>query len=79
MTEFSLDTNKRFPENCADFLEGVTDLDPEMAEILKANWDKLIAVVHRGERDTKSRTAFNEIIAEALDGLLTQDVAAEDE
>ena len=73
MADFNLDGSKRFPENCDDFLESVTDIDSEMAEILKTNWDKLLAVVHEGERDTRARTTFNEAIAAALDDLLTQE------
>lgn len=72
MSDFTFDGNKRFPENCAEFLESVKDIDPEMAEILKANWGKLLAVVREGERDIKARTTFNEAIAAALDDLLTQ-------
>ncbi|MCB9992249.1 MAG: hypothetical protein H6873_01180 [Hyphomicrobiaceae bacterium] len=77
MTDFTFDGSKRFPENCSEFLESVKDSDPEMAEILKANWEKLLAVVHDGERDTKARTSFNEAIAAALDELLTQDTEEE--
>jgi len=50
-----------------------------MTEILIANWDKLIAVVREGERDTKARTTFNEAIAAALDDLLTQETEQEGE
>lgn len=77
MTEFTLDGDKRFTENSAAFLESVKGIDSEMAEILEANWDKLLVVVRAGERDTKSRTTFNEAIASALDGLLSQETEAE--
>jgi len=70
MTDFTIDGGKRFPENCAHFLENVRDIDPEMAAILEANWEKLLSVVREGERDTKARTTFNEAIAVALDELL---------
>lgn len=79
MSDFTFDGSKRFPENCAEFLESVKDTDPEMAEILKANWDKLLTVVREGERDTKARTTFNEAIAAALDDLLTQETDQEGE
>lgn len=79
MTDFNFDAGKRFTENCADFLESVKDIDPEMAAILEANWDKLLAVVREGERDTKARTTFNEAIAAALDDHLTQEVDEEGE
>lgn len=79
MADFTFDGKKRFPENCAEFSESVKDIDPEMAEILKTNWDKLLAVVHEGERDTKTRTTFNEAVAIALDELLTQETDEEGE
>jgi len=79
MTDFTFDGETRFPENCAAFLESVKEIDPEMAEILDANWDKLLEVVRAGERDTKARTTFNEAIATALDDLLLKDVEAEGE
>ena len=70
MSDFKFDAGKRFADNASAFLENVEDIDPEMASILKGNWDNLIAVVAEGERDTKARTSFNETIAEALDDLL---------
>lgn len=77
MTEFILDGDKRFTENSAAFLESIKEIDSEMAEILETNWDKLLAVVRAGERDTKSRTTFNEAIVSALDGLLAKEAEAE--
>ena len=79
MTDFSFDEGKRFTDNCADFLESVKDIDPEMASILEQNWDKLLTVVMEGERDTKARTTFNEAIAKALDGLLAPKAEEEGE
>lgn len=79
MTDFALDDAKRFSENFSEFLESVKDIDPEMAEILKVNRDKLLAVVREGERDTKARTTFNEAIAAALDDLLAQGTDEEGE
>lgn len=76
MTDFTMDGEKRFPENCTAFLESVKEIDPQMADILHANWDKLLEVVHAGERDTKARTTFNETIAAALDELLKKSVEA---
>lgn len=77
MTDFTLDGEERFHENCTAFLVSVKEIDPEMAEILEANWDNLLAVVRAGERDTRSRTTFNEAIAKALDDLLTKEVEME--
>ena len=79
MTEFLFDDSKRFPDNCAGFLESTKDIDPKMAETLEANWDKILAVVHDGERDTKARLAFNETIAAVLDELLAQEIEVESE
>ena len=79
MTDFALDDAKRFSENFSEFLESVKDIDPEMAEILKVNRDKLLAVVREGQRDTKARTTFNEAIAAALDDLLAQGTDEEGE
>lgn len=77
MTKFTLDGDKRFTENSAAFLENIKEIDSELAEILETNWDKLLVVVRAGERDTKSRTTFNEEIASALDDLLAQEAETE--
>ena len=77
MSDFIFSDNKRFSDNCAAFLESVKGIDPEMAELLEANWGSLLAVVGDGERDSKARTAFNEAIAAALDDLLSQGAEAE--
>ena len=73
VSDFIFDDSKRFADNCAMFLESVEEIDTEMAALLKANWDKLLAVVLDGERNPRDRTAFNEAIATALDDILTQD------
>lgn len=77
MTDFGFDASKRFLDNCVGFLEGIKDIDPEMASILEQNWDKLLSVVIEGERDTKARSTFNEAIATALDGLLATNAEKE--
>ncbi|MCB4380042.1 hypothetical protein FZX02_06145 [Synechococcus sp. MU1644] len=79
MTDFNLDGEERFNENCTAFLASMKEIDPEMAAILESNWDNLLAVVREGKRDTKSRTTFNETIAIALDELLTNEVEPEGE
>jgi hypothetical protein len=71
MTAFNFDSLKRFPDNSAAFLESVKDIDPAMASILENNWDKLLDVVIKGERNTRARADFNEAIVIALDGLLS--------
>ncbi|MAS87231.1 MAG: hypothetical protein CMH30_04555 [Micavibrio sp.] len=77
MTGFTLDETKKFSENCTIFLESVKDIDPEMTKILEANWDKLLAVVRAGERDTKARTTFNEAILTALNLHLAEKLETE--
>lgn len=79
MSDFIFDDSKKFSDNCTAFVESVKDIDPEMAAILEANWAELLVVVCDGERDTKARITFNEAIAAALDGILTQDAEAEGE
>lgn len=79
MADFNFDPLKRFPDNCANFLENVKHIDPEMASILENNWDKLLDVVIEGERNTRARADFNEAIVIALDGLLTAKAEVEGE
>ncbi|MBL3610843.1 hypothetical protein [Rhodovulum sulfidophilum] len=79
MSNFIFDDSKRFSGNCTAFVESVKDIDPEMAEILEANWAKLLPVVRDGERVSKARTTFNEAIAVALDEILTRDAETEGE
>ncbi|WP_416877408.1 hypothetical protein [Litorimonas sp.] len=79
MSDFTFDGNKRSSENSANFLQSIEDIDPEMAEILQVNWDKLLTVVREGERDSKARAEFNETIAVALDEFLTRDTDGENE
>lgn len=67
MADFGFDDSKSFQDNCAAFLQAVESVDQELAAILKANWDKLEKIVHEGQRDSKSRTQFNDAVAEALD------------
>ena len=50
---------KIFAQNCEAFLEAIKADDPEMAAILRDNWDALVAVVREGERDSKARGDFN--------------------
>jgi hypothetical protein len=79
MADFSFDREKSFEENQNAFLESTKGIDAEMAEVLAVHCDKLISVVHEGERDTRARVAFNEAIVAALDSLLTKEVEGESE
>ena len=69
MLGYLFDDSKSFSENCQAFLETVKSDDPEMAAILRDNWDALGAVVREGERDLKARGEFNSDVAAALDSL----------
>jgi hypothetical protein len=71
---FRFDDSKSFEENCKAFLEAVNSDDPEMATILRCNWDTLIAIVHEGQREYKVRGNFNASVAYALDALVVQPV-----
>ena len=65
--DFHFDESKRFAENCEAFLETLKTDDPEMAAILRDNWDALVAVVREEERDSKACGEFNARVASALD------------
>ena len=67
MANFRFDEGKNFAQNCEVFLEAIEADDPEMAAILRENWDGLVAVVRAGERDSKTRGEFNAKVASALD------------
>ncbi len=70
MAGFRFDEGKSFTQNCEAFLEAIKADDPEMAAILHDNWDKLVAVVREGERDSKARGEFNAEVAAALDAFV---------
>ena len=67
MADFRFDEGKNFAQNCEAFLESIKVDDPEMAAILRDNWDALVAVVRAGERDSKARGEFNAQVASVLD------------
>lgn len=69
MADFRFDDSKGFEENCATFLEAIKADDPEMAAILRDNWDALVAIVREAERDSKARGEFNASVAAALDAI----------
>lgn len=68
---FRFDQNKNFAENSEAFLEAISAQDPDMAAILRANWDELNEIVREGERDHAARRKLNTKIASALDALVT--------
>ena len=49
MSDFIFDDSKRFADNSTAFLESIQEIDPEMAMLLKANWDQLLAIVCDGD------------------------------
>lgn len=67
MPDFRFDDSKSFEENCEAFLEAIKADDPEMAAILRDNWNALVSIVREGERDSKARGKFNTNVAAALD------------
>lgn len=69
---FRFDDSQSFEENCEAFLKAVNDDDPEMAAILRSNWDALVAIVQEGQRDSKVRGDFYANVALALDDLATK-------
>ena len=75
MADFRFYESKSFAENSEAFLEVLKSDDPEMAAILRDNWDALVAVVHEGERDLKKRRELNTNIASALDALVRPGVS----
>ena len=72
------DQNKSFAENSEAFLEAVSAQDPEMAAILRANWDALLAIVREGEKEYAARRSFNASVASALDAFVASSVPKED-
>ena len=67
MTNFRFDGDKGFAQNCETFLDAITADDPEMATILRDNWDALVAVVREGERVSTARNEFHSAVATTLD------------
>lgn len=77
-TNFRFDENKSFAENGEAFLDALVAQDPDMAAILRANWDRLLAIVRGGKRDHEARKEFNTKVISELDALVTPSVPRED-
>ena len=71
MPGFGFGETDSFEENWEAFLAEMESVDADMAGILRANKDKLAAIVRQGHRDAHARADFNAGVMEALDGLLT--------
>ena len=69
IVDFRFDDSKSFAENGEAFLEALEYDAPEMADILRDNWDALVAIVREGDRDLGARSNFNTKVALALDAL----------
>lgn len=67
---FGFDENKPFSANFEAFLDHMKSVDDGMADILRANADKLAVIVKDGERNAQARADFNALIATALDKLV---------
>ena len=52
------------------FLTAMDAMDADMGAILRANENKLVAIVREGNRNTQARSDFNTAVAKALDRLL---------
>ena len=72
MPNFHFNDDKGFSENCDVFFEVINASDPEMAAVLRDNWDALVAAVREGERDPQARREFNSTVASALDSLVKE-------
>lgn len=68
------DEAESFADNCEAFFERLKEVDAEMATILRGNWDAIVAIVHDGERDSKTRGELNAKVASALDALVAKPV-----
>ena len=69
MPGFRFSDTATFDTNLESFLTDINSVDPIMADILRANKDKLAAIVRQGDRNAQARADFNAAIVEALDSL----------
>ena len=73
MTNFHFDEHKSFAENCEAFLNAIKADDPEMAAILRDNWDALSTIVQEGGgTNSQTRRGLNAKVAIALDALVVK-------
>jgi hypothetical protein len=75
MPAFRFQEDKSLDANWTAFMAEMQSVDPQLAAILAANKDKLIAVVTQGNRDARARGEFNAAIASALDAIVTAENA----
>ena len=79
MPDFEFDATASLETNLEAFLAEMDTVDAEMAVILRANIDTLADVVRNGERNSSSRADFNTEVMQALDALLLQRAAENDD
>ena len=79
MPDFEFDATASLETNLEAFLAEMDTVDAEMAVILRANIDTLADVVRNGERNSRSRADFNTEVMQALDALLLQRAAENDD
>jgi hypothetical protein len=70
MSDFRFQQSKSFEENSQAFLDELETQDSELANILRQNWDQMLAIVTDGQSSSSDRTEFNRAIGTALDALL---------
>jgi hypothetical protein len=71
MPGFEFGDAHSFKANWESFLAEMEGIDADMAGILRANTEKIAAVVRQGTRNQQARASFNANVIRALDGLLT--------
>jgi hypothetical protein len=71
MPGFRFDDAHPFRANWESFLTEMEGVDADMAGILRANKEKIAAIVCQGTRNSQARAIFNASVIAALDGLLT--------
>ena len=70
MPRFRFGESSSFEINWEAFLVEMESVDADMADILRANKDKLVAIVRQGNRNANGRADFNASVMDALDRLL---------
>lgn len=69
MPGFRFSETESFQSNWEAFLTEMECLDPAMGSILRANSEKLAAIVQQSNRNSQARSDFNTAIVAALDSL----------
>jgi hypothetical protein len=67
MEEFRFDQELSTDDNIKSFYFYLQNIDPDLAEILKANIGKLIPLPPQGSKRSDARIAFNRAVIDALE------------